>query len=163
MIISGEESVVISPTRGERGDRGIVAGVSPGRGRGRLSVLAPTAGGALLASKSPLLVTSVAGQYAASGKTLAWSDADVASGNRFASTGREILMARNTSGTPQLVTVISVPDARIGRSQDQVLTIEAGDVAIFGPFPTNGWQQTDGYIWVLALSTAVKLSIITGF
>ena len=117
---------------------------------------------ALLGSRTVLAPTNlVSGSYAAFGLTLIWADADIGNGNRFASTGKELLIARNTSGAALTVTVLGASTSTTNRTQNQLLRIEAGDTAAFGPFPTNGWKQADSCVWVNSESTSIRLSVLT--
>jgi hypothetical protein len=127
-----------------------------GGGRPRSVSFAP----ALLGSRT-ILTRTTAPQSSQYGRTLIWNDADPGYGNRFVSGGssKELLIARNTSGSAQTVSVRSVADA-MGRTGDQVELIGAGNLAIFGPFQTDGWRQLDGHIWVDAASSDVKLAVV---
>jgi hypothetical protein len=128
-----------------------------GAGRSRFLFVAPTA----LASRSVITNTTATGRHSAAGITLVWTDANPESGNRFVGssrTGRELLLARNTGGTALTVTVLAATDSLGRRFADQELTIEAGDVSAFGPFASAGWRQSDGYVWVDAPSTNIKLA-----
>ena len=87
---------------------------------------------------------------------------DAANGNRFLSTGKELLLVQNThASTTYTVTVTSVADA-LGRTKDiAAFSMVAQALAIFGPFDSLGWMQTDGYIYIDANNAAVKFQVIT--
>jgi hypothetical protein len=146
MIFGPEEStVVMSPPR------------SPEVRRLRARVIAPTN----LGSRVALDKTPAPGNTSAQGREIIWNAADPAHGNRYLATGEEFVWAHNGSGSAQTVTVRSAPDSRLGRLQDQVLTLDAGGDGVFGVFRTDGWRQADGYVWVDAASSGVKIAVLT--
>ena len=72
-----------------------------------------------------------------------------------------ILLVRNDDVGAQLVTIDSVPDPYT-REGDQTQSVPAGAYRIFGsPFPSTGWLQADGKIYVDAASANVMLAVIT--
>lgn len=94
---------------------------------------------------------------------LAFTTADAVS-NTFVSTGRELLLVRNTGTGAQTVTVTSVADA-LNRSGDiTTYSLPIGSVtpqfAVLGPFPQQGWKQTNGTIIVAASSTDIAFAVI---
>jgi len=99
------------------------------------------------ADKTVLTPISVPASYATSGAVLDWTAADTVLDNRFVNTGREILVVDNTGADTATVTVSSVADP-YGRTGDTTKIVAAGASAIFQMFPTAGWQQSDGYIYV---------------
>jgi len=100
------------------------------------------------ADRTVLTPIAVGANYATSGVDLDWTEADTVNHNRFVNTGREILLVDNTSSdTPVTVTVSSVADP-YGRTGDATKVVAAGESAVFQMFPTAGWQQSDGYVYV---------------
>ena len=100
-------------------------------------------------------------QWATTPATLTWTAADNVNGNEFTWTGKEILLVRNDDVGAQLVTIDSVPDPYT-REGDQTQSVPAGAYRIFGsPFPSTGWLQADGKIYVDAASANVMLAVIT--
>jgi len=89
--------------------------------------------------------------------------ADVANGNYFACTGREIILVKNTDGAnPYYVTIDSVDDEK-GRQEDITqYSLAAGDFAAFGVGLTNskGWKQTNGQIYIDAENIAVEIAVL---
>lgn len=144
MIFGPEESTVVCcPPR-------------PPERRSRSRIIAPTN----LGSRTVLQKTPSPGNTSAAGRSLIWNDADPAHGNRYLGTGEELVIIRNSSGVQQAVAVRSAPDSRLGRLQDQTLTLQPGEEASFGVFRTDGWRQEDGYVWVEASSSDVKIAVI---
>lgn len=87
-----------------------------------------------------------------------------ATSNTFVSTGRELLLVRNTGAAPQTVTVTSVAD-NVNRTGDiTAYSLPIGSVtpqfAVLGPFPANGWKQTNGTVIVAASSTDIAFAVI---
>ncbi len=87
--------------------------------------------------------------------------ADPVNNNQFRMTGREILLARNTSTTTvRNVTVISVADP-FGRTGNRGRALAVGELAyVFGPGPLDGWQQSDGNLHVNADSADVQFYLV---
>jgi hypothetical protein len=112
-----------------------------------LFVMLIYAAAASAAARTVLTPISVPASYATSGVLLEWTEADTANGNRFVNTGREILLVDNTGADTVTVTVSSVADP-YGRTGDATKSVAAGTSAVFQMFPTAGWQQSDGYIYV---------------
>lgn len=97
--------------------------------------------------------------YAASPADLTFTAGDATNGNEFPATGREMLIVRNDDGSAQTVTVQSVDDP-FSRQGDQTQSVPAGAYRIFGPFPTLGWQQSDGTIQISVGSANVQLAVV---
>ena len=84
--------------------------------------------------------------------------ASATDGNQCNSTGRELVYARNTATASRNVTITSAAD-HLGRTKDIVQAVAAGAEAIFGPFPTDGWRQSDGKLYLEASGTEVLLGV----
>lgn len=99
--------------------------------------------------------------YATAGVAITFTAGDAVNGNAYRSTGREFVLARNTDGTnPQTVTIHSEPDP-FGREGDiTAYSIPANGFAIFGPLPVEGWQQSDGNVWIDVSNALVQLAVI---
>ena len=112
------------------------------------------------ADRTVLTPNAVPASYATTGALLEWTEADTVNGNRFVNTGREILLVDNTGTDTVTVTVKSVADV-FGRTGDAIRNVVAGTSAVFQMFPTAGWQQPDGYIYVDCTAVDdVKLAVI---
>jgi hypothetical protein len=86
--------------------------------------------------------------------------ADVANLNYFVASGNDLVLAFNSGGTPQTVTITSASDP-YGRTRDITsYSLGAGELAVFGPFGNLGWMQTNGQVWLQADSANVKLAAI---
>lgn len=90
--------------------------------------------------------------------------ADVPNGNQAPSTGREILLVRNTDAAPQTVTVTSSPDL-LSRSGDiAAYSLPIGSVnpqfAVLGPFPVSGWKQPDGNLYFSGSSANIAFAVV---
>lgn len=91
---------------------------------------------------------------------LPFQAADTVNLNNCVSTGRELLIVQSTDAGAQTVTINSAPDER-GRTGDiTAYSIPAGAFAVFGPFPTPGWKQSDGTLWFQASAVTLKFAVI---
>lgn len=63
--------------------------------------------------------------------------------DKFLNTGRELVVCFNDDVGAKTVTVTSQPDD-LGRTQDEVIDVAAGEASIAGPFPPRGWSETSG-------------------
>ncbi len=102
------------------------------------------------------------GGYPQAISTLTWTAADNVNGNSVPWTGKELILAQNTDVGSQTVTVTSVAD-REGRSDSHLTTasIAASAYAVVGgPFPSEGWRQTDGNIYLTASAATIKFAVI---
>ncbi len=123
----------------------------------------PTAGG----SYGRIGVTPVAlgvqtlASPVAGGHTLAFTAADPVWGNAFTCTGKEVLLVQNTHATnAQTVTIKGAPDAW-GRVADITsYSMAAGQIAYFGPFPTEAFRRSDGKVWIVGSDATVKFAVI---
>lgn len=97
---------------------------------------------------------------AANSADFTWTAADVANGNHYVSSGDEIVLINNTGASPYTVTVTSQKDA-FGRTGDiTAYSLAAGDFAMLGPFPNQGWANSAGQIAISAENVAVTFAII---
>lgn len=88
--------------------------------------------------------------------------ADVANGNRFKLTSREILLCRNTNAasTARTVTITSQPD-RNGRTKDiTTYSVGAGEVHAIPPLQADGWKDAEGYLNVSGSHAEMLFSVI---
>ncbi len=81
-----------------------------------------------------------------------WAAADTTNFNRFASTGKEILLARNTDVSPHKVTRYK-PAGKIE------YTLGADDYLTTGQIPSSGWNQS-GYVNVDADSDTIEFAVL---
>ncbi len=92
---------------------------------------------------------------------LAMTAADVGNKNQTPHTGRELLIAQNTDPTnPYTFTVTSVADDKKRTGDVGPYTLQAGELAFFGPVPVDGWRQADGNLQFEANNAAIKFAVI---
>lgn len=85
---------------------------------------------------------------------------DVSNGNSTVHPGGRgvYFIVENTGASPYTFTVTSTADSK-GRTLDHgPYTLEADEVAMFGPYPMEGWVQTDGTIRYTGSNAAVKVT-----
>jgi hypothetical protein len=119
-------------------------------------------------SQTSIATQSILGPYPPAGVVtalaldLVWTAADVANGNKFTFTGKEILLINNTDSAGHHCTFSSVADSR-GRADDITsYALAAADIARFSfRGGAEGWQQSDGSIHISADDATVKFAIIT--
>lgn len=115
----------------------------------------PIAAANILTLVTPQPVVVVAGA-----QDVPFADSDSALGNSVPCTGREYLLAHNNDVAGQTVTVDAASD-KAGR--DGTLTaysLAADAVAIFGPFPTAYYRQTDGTLHIDTSDDNVRLAVV---
>lgn len=111
-------------------------------------------------ARTALTRVTMPGSIDYDGTALTFEAADTSNGNYFVSTGKEILIAQNTSGGALWADVTSVADS-LGRTKDiNQVDVAAGGFTIFGPFDTTGWRNTSGNIDVDAESTSIKFLVL---
>lgn len=111
-------------------------------------------------ARQTLTKSNAPGSYATAGVVVTMTAADTVNKEQIASTGKELVIAHNTGGSPYTVTINSAAD-EYGRTGDITsYSIAAGAIAAFGPFPVHGWRQTNNYINLEANNTAVKFGVV---
>jgi hypothetical protein len=100
--------------------------------------------------------------YAVQAGDLAISFAsDAVNGNKFASTGQEILLVKNTDTNPHTFTISSVADL-LGRTGDiAAYSIPAGAIAAIELSAVSGWAQADGNIYLNASDATVVFAVLS--
>ena len=117
-------------------------------------------------ARTVLAVTDLEGAYpvlpvVADSLDVTWTAGDLANGNRFISTGREILQAHNTHAVNgHTVTIHSVVNEYNRDGDVTTYALAAGEMMAFGPIEIAGWRQADGYIWVNIDDAIVFFSIL---
>lgn len=99
---------------------------------------------------------------AADANDITLTAADVANGNSFQCTGKEILIVQNSGASPYTVTVLSVADEKSRTGDHGPYTLAAGEFAVFTEGLTMGlgWRQTNGLVYLAANNAAVKFCVI---
>lgn len=92
-----------------------------------------------------IIGVQLAGGYANQYPAFTWTASDASNGNQFLSTGKEILLVRNTSGGSLTLTVVAVADT-IGRAVNASIIVGAGLYRSFGPIGIVGWRNSSGYV-----------------
>jgi hypothetical protein len=91
---------------------------------------------------------------------LATEAGDDVNGNDVDCTGDELLVVHNTDVGAQTVTITAAPD-EFGRAGSiTAYSVGADEIAIFGPFPTAGWRQTDGKLYIDVSDATVELGVL---
>jgi hypothetical protein len=94
------------------------------------------------------------------GADFVFTAADLANGNSFVSTGRELLLVQNSGASPYTVTVTSVADNQKRTGDITSYSVGAGLFSMFGPFSQPGWLQSDGTVRVSASNALVKFAVV---
>jgi hypothetical protein len=102
-----------------------------------------------------------AGGWATALTALTFTAGDATNKERVKSTGREIIVFRNTGAGARTVTVDSVADVRGRTGSLTAVSIPAGAFRISQMFPQEGWCQTDGYINFEVEHAEVTIAVIT--
>jgi hypothetical protein len=92
----------------------------------------------------------------------AFTACDVSNGNKFAITGRDILLVQNSGMSPYTITISSVAD-QYGRTQDiTTYSVAAGNFSAFNfRNGTIGFRQTDGTVHLACSNAAIMFAVIT--
>jgi hypothetical protein len=110
----------------------------------------------IITAKDPFAV------IAADGIDFVFTACDVANGNDFVSTGRELILVQNSGAAPYTVTVTSVLDEKNRTGDVGPYTLAAGEFACItaGLTLLRGWRQSTSKIKISASNIAVKFAII---
>lgn len=99
------------------------------------------------------------GTIAAGAADLVWTAADVANGNSFSMSGKEMIAVTNSDTVSHNVTISSAADV-LGRTKDiGPYAVGAGKVSLFGPFATHGWRQSDRTFYLSGDNANIKFAI----
>lgn len=111
--------------------------------------------------RTALTVTQIPSPYAGAGVAATETAADTTNQNSFPLTGREIVIARNAGASTRTVTITSVDD-RFGRQENIAAeNIAAGELRVYGVgLALEGWQQTDGSLYIEANHADVKFTVL---
>lgn len=92
---------------------------------------------------------------------LTWTAADVSNKNQINFNGPKLILARNSHATTAYtVTLTSKADNRNRTGDVTTYSLEAGDVMAFKIDSAEGWQQSDGYLYLEASNASVLFAII---
>jgi hypothetical protein len=85
---------------------------------------------------------------------------DATNDHSFVNDGRTLLYVKNGDVSAKQATVVSVSD-QFGRTGDEVLSVTAGETALFGPFLPAIWNQAGGVVNVdLDADTSVEVAAV---
>jgi len=110
-------------------------------------------------ARTTLTPTSIAGgsSVGVGFQEFTWTDADVANGNQFVSTGKEILLARNTNADSPLVDRKVTMHKTNGQIEH---TLGGGEYLTSGQIPTTGWQQGDTYCYINGDHADIEFAVL---
>lgn len=115
-----------------------------------------------LAARTDLTVqtpVNVNGAISANAADLTETAIDASNGNQFPMSGGEYILVHNTGGSAYTVTLTSAPDS-LGRTGDiTTYSLAATEIALFGPFQTHGWRQTNGKFYIDGSNASVKVAV----
>jgi predicted secreted hydrolase len=99
-------------------------------------------------------------QPAANSLDITFTAADVGNDNRFVASGKDLILAWNTGAQAYTVTLTSIEDEKKRTGNIAAYSIGAGEIAVIGPVPNDGWLQSDGYIWLSASNALIFFAVI---
>ena len=110
-------------------------------------------------ARTTLAKTTVPGPFATDGVAVVWADADTVNLNQVKLTGRELVLARNTGAGAQTVTITSVAlNGRTGHITAD--SIAAGAMHCYQVFPTDGWLQSDGFLYLQGSAIDIEFAVL---
>ncbi len=101
---------------------------------------------------TPLVALSADFAFTAAG-------ANFADGAGFVHTGREIVIVKG-GAAGQTVTISSVPDPYKRSGNITTYAVGIGLFSVFGPFPADGWRQSDGQLYLAASAADVSFAVL---
>lgn len=104
-----------------------------------------------------LPIVTISGLNATTADLLTWTAADVVNGNKYACTGREIVLVRNVHLTDAATVTVQAVADRLGRETDFSQSIAAGTYRVLMR-GIDGWRQPDRTI--LLEGSAVDLQFL---
>jgi hypothetical protein len=117
-----------------------------------------------MAARVLLPKTIAPGGYSDAGLALTWTAAADPSTtkNYFISTGKELVIARNSNAgvTARTVTIESIANVKHRTRDITDFSIAAGATAVFGPFPKPGWVQLNGQIYLQGSHAEVLFAVV---
>lgn len=78
---------------------------------------------------------------------ITFSAADATNDHDFVNTGRELVLMKNDDSSQHTATIVSVADEH-GRTGDQDMAPDAGEISIAGPFPPSLWNSEAGKAYI---------------
>lgn len=99
----------------------------------------------------------LSGTPAANALDVTFTAIDSSNGNQTTHNGQLMLLFYNSHATTSYTYTVTSTADRLGRTGDISDTLAAGEYALVGPIPTEGFQQTTGYIYYTASNASVKV------
>jgi hypothetical protein len=110
-------------------------------------------------ARTEITKTVLPGKYADDAVDLGLQAMDTANGNQVSASGKDIIILHNTNVGAQTVTVVSTED-EYGREEDQAIALDPDEMKLAGPYPVEGWRQTDKKLYLDTTSDDVKVAVI---
>ena len=111
-----------------------------------------------------ITVQSLVGKYPAT--PLGAGDAAITfqamelAGDTFSNTGKEIILVRNDDAGAVTLTITGVVDEKNRTGDIDAYSIPAGEYAAFGPFPIQGWNDSNGKLNLTASDVDLKVAVL---
>ena len=118
-------------------------------------------------ARSTLVKTAASGsnptlQPAANSLDVTMAATVVADKTQFVASGKDLIIIQNTGATAHTFTITSTADPKNNRTGDiTAYSLDAGEIAHFGPAYRDGWVQSDGNIYLEANHIEIKFGVIT--
>ena len=110
--------------------------------------------------RTTLTPVSVPTPYAIVPVEAVFTVGDQVNGNQFVSTGRELVLVRNTdAGGAHTVTVTSVANSKGRTGHITAFSVPASKEYILPFFAMDGWKQTNGYIYLDMSTTDISFCV----
>lgn len=116
-------------------------------------------------ARTTITKTTVQGPYVAlpvvaDSLDLSLVAADVSNKNQFAPTGDDLVIVQNSGASPYTFTITSVADPFKRTGDVGPYTMAAGEISAYR-IKTEGWKQSDGFIYLEASNIAVKFAVLS--
>lgn len=113
-------------------------------------------------ARTPITPEILPVEFPLTEEVLGWTNADVANGNAFTWTGKEILLVWNSDGAvARNVTIQSVAvNGRLDPKHNIAQSIPFGEYRVYN-FRGQGWKQSaDGFVYVSGDNAAVRFVVL---
>lgn len=87
--------------------------------------------------------------------------ASTPAGDDVVLTGNDILLVWNTGAVQRTFTITSQPDPYNRSGNITAQQLEAGEFAVFGPIPLNGWADGNRKLNLASSNAEIKYAVIT--
>ena len=114
-------------------------------------------------ARQTITVRTGTGKYPTSAQLdpFALTAADATNYEQCAYTGREVIIAHNSSAdTAYDVTIESVASQRTGRTGNLVVEVPFGEHVVIGPLGLDGFKQTDGKLYFRGENAAILFGVV---